>query len=229
MLAAIAASREQQAQLVADANHELRTPLTSVRTNIEVLARQRDMPAEERDRLLRDVTTQMEELTLLVGDLVELARGDAGAFEEEPAPVRVDRLVERAVARANLHAHGVQVRLVATEPRELEGRRHRLERALANVLDNACAWSDEGAVVEVRQEGDDVTVRDHGPGIDAADLPHVFDRFYRAPGARARPGSGLGLAIVRAVVDQHGGTATAAPAPGGGTIVTLHLPSVPVG
>jgi two-component system, OmpR family, sensor histidine kinase MprB len=228
MLGALAASREQQRQLVADASHELRTPLTSVRTNIEVLARQSDMPLDERERLLGDVTTQMEELSVLVGDLIELARDDASAQEEEATTLRLDELVERAVDRANLHAHGVETRLLAEEPILVHGRRAQIERALANVLDNACKWSPTGAVVEVRQLGGSVTVRDHGPGIAAADLPHVFDRFYRAPAARSMPGSGLGLSIVRGVMDEHGGAATATLAAGGGTVVTLELPTTSV-
>ena len=228
MLGALAASREQQRQLVADASHELRTPLTSVRTNIEVLARQSDMPADERERLLGDVTTQMEELSELVGDLVELARDDAAVQEEEPTTLRLDELVERAVDRANLHAHDVETRLFAEEPVLVQARRAQIERALANVLDNACKWSPAGSVVEVRQLGGSVTIRDHGPGIAPADLPHVFDRFYRAPAARSMPGSGLGLSIVRGVMDEHGGSAVAAPADGGGTIVTLRLPTTSV-
>ncbi len=228
MLGALAASREQQRQLVADASHELRTPLTSVRTNIEVLARQPDMPPDERERLLGDVTTQMEELSALVGDLVELARDDAAVQEEEACPLRLDELVERAVDRANLHAHGVETRLLAEEPVLVHGRRSQIERALANVLDNACKWSPAGTVVEVRQLGGAVTVRDHGPGIAAVDLPHVFDRFYRAAAARSMAGSGLGLSIVRGVMDEHGGTVTAAIADGGGTVVTLELPATSV-
>jgi two-component system sensor histidine kinase MprB len=225
MLGALAASREQQRQLVADAGHELRTPLTSVRTNIEVLARQSDMPPEERERILGDVTTQMEELSVLVGDLVELARDDAALQDDEPTTLRLDELVERAVDRANLHAHDVTTQLLAEEPVLVHGHRAQIERALANVLDNACTWSSAGGIVEVRQLGGTVTIRDHGPGIAAADLPHVFDRFYRAPEARSKPGSGLGLSIVRGVMDTHGGTVVAAPAPGGGTVFTLTLPT----
>jgi two-component system sensor histidine kinase MprB len=228
MLGALAASREQQRQLVADASHELRTPLTSVRTNIEVLARQSDMPVEERERLLGDVTTQMEELSELVGDLVELAREDAAFQEEEATTLRLDELVERAVDRANLHAHDVETRLLAEEPVFVHGRRSQIERALANVLDNACKWSPAGQVVEVRQLGGSVTIRDRGPGIAPDDLPLVFDRFYRAPSARSMPGSGLGLSIVRGAMDEHGGTATAALASGGGTVVTLELPTTSV-
>ncbi len=199
-----------------------------MRTNIEVLARQSDMPADERERLLGDVTTQMEELSVLVGDLVELARDDAAAQEEESTTLRLDELVERAVDRANLHAHDVETRLLAEEPVLVHVRRAQIERALANVLDNACKWSPAGAVVEVRQLGGSITIRDHGPGIAPADLPHVFDRFYRAPDARSMPGSGLGLSIVRGALDEHGGSATAARADGGGTLVTLEIPTTSV-
>jgi len=228
MLRALAASREQQRQLVADASHELRTPLTSVRTNIEVLAQQSDMPADERDRLLGDVTTQMEELSLLVGDLVELARDDAAVKDDDPAMLRLDELVERAVDRANLHAHDVETQLLAEGPVLVHGHRAQVERALANVLDNACKWSPAGQIVEVRQLAGTVRIRDHGPGIAPDDLPHVFDRFYRAPDARSMPGSGLGLSIVQGVMDEHGGTVAADPAPGGGTVVTLEFPTTSV-
>ena len=110
----------------------------------------------------------------------------------------------------------------------MEGRRHQLERAIVNVLDNACKWSPPGGRVEVRLRNGTITVRDHGAGIDREDLPRVFDRFYRAPAARAMPGSGLGLAIVRRVVDAHGGTVALEPAPGGGTIARIHLPAAGV-
>jgi two-component system sensor histidine kinase MprB len=132
--------------------------------------------------------------------------------------------VSAAVDRARLRAPDVSIDL-DLEPTRIEGRRRQLDRALVNVLDNACKWSPEGGTVEVTLHAGTVTVRDHGPGIDAQDLPRVFDRFYRADAARAMPGSGLGLAIVRRVVDGHGGNVTLGPAPDGGTIVRLHLPT----
>ena len=227
MLEALNRSRMQQRQLVADAGHELRTPLTSLRTNIEVLARQDSMPARDRECLLSDAVAQLEELTVLVGDLVELAREDHTHGEDQLADVRLDDVVERAVERARLHAPEVHVRIRDNTPAVVHGNRALLERAVANILDNACKWSPPGGDIDVSLADGHLSVRDHGPGIDPEDLPHVFDRFYRAPTARAMPGSGLGLAIVRNAALVHNGTVTASPAPGGGTVVRLRLPVQP--
>jgi two-component system sensor histidine kinase MprB len=136
-------------------------------------------------------------------------------------------LVTDAVDRARLRAPGVTIEL-DLEPTRIEGRRQQLERAIVNVLDNACKWSPRGERVEVRLRNGTITVRDHGPGIDPEDLPRVFDRFYRAPAARSMPGSGLGLAIVRRVIDDHGGSVTVERAPDGGTIARAHLPTAGV-
>jgi two-component system sensor histidine kinase MprB len=198
MLAALDMSREQQRELIRDASHELQTPLTSLRTNVEVLAGRPSMPEGERRRLLADVSQQVAELTALMDNLVELAR-DTDTPTEETTEIDL-------------------------EPARMEGRRQQLERAIVNVLDNACKWSPPGERVQVGLHDGTITVRDHGPGIDAEDLPRVFDRFYRAPAARAMPGSGLGLAIVRRVIDGHGGSIVVESPPGAGTIVRIHLP-----
>lgn len=226
MLAALDASRRQQRQLIADASHELRTPLTSLRTNLEVLARQREMPEGERERLLADVTAQLEELGILVTDLVELEREDQPASGAELVDVRLDELLRAAIARAHRHAPQVSIELGELDACVVHGQPARLERALANVLDNACKWSPPHGTVEIGLVNGEVVVRDHGPGIAAEDLPFVFDRFYRAPSARSMPGSGLGLAIVRGAVETHGGRVSAQVAPGGGTIVRISLPVV---
>jgi two-component system sensor histidine kinase MprB len=221
MLEALERSQRAQRRLVADASHELRTPLTSLRTNLEVMARN-GLEDDDRDRLKRDLVAQLEELTGLVGDLVELARED----EPEPPPaedVRLDSLVAAAVERARRHAPHVRFAL-DTQPVLVHAVPARLDRAVANLLDNAAKYSDQ---VEVRVgEDGELTVRDHGPGIDAADRPRVFDRFYRAADARGRPGSGLGLAIVRQVAEGHGGTVRAEAAEGGGALLRLRLPVV---
>lgn len=230
MLGALEESRRAQRQLVADASHELRTPLTSLRTNIEVLARSDHMAPADRESLLRDLVGQLEDLTVLVGDLVDLAReeefvdlaGPSGSAEE----VRLDAVVEQAVERARRHAPLLSFR-ADLEPVVVRGIPERLDRAVANLLDNAIKWSPTGEVVEVTVRRAEVTVRDHGPGIDPEDLPFVFDRFYRAPSARGVPGSGLGLAIVRQVAEAHGGTVTADPAEGGGTMLRLRLREEP--
>jgi two-component system sensor histidine kinase MprB len=217
MLEALAASQRAQRRLVADASHELRTPLTSLRTNLEVLGRG-GLDADDGERLRADVVAQLEELTLLVSDLVDLAR------EEEPVSERevlaFDELVAAAVERAARNAPGV--RFTATlDPVLVEGVRGRLDRAVSNLLDNAAKYG--GGEVEVTLRDGELVVRDHGPGIADADLPFVFDRFYRAPSARGRPGSGLGLAIVRQAAEAHGGSVHAASAPGGGAVLRMAL------
>jgi two-component system sensor histidine kinase MprB len=218
MLEALDASQRAQRRLVADASHELRTPLTSLRTNLEVLARGGLAP-DDHDRLRADLIAQFEELSLLVSDLVDLAREDEPAAEREV--LALDELVAAAVARARRHAPGVRFE-TALEPVLVEGVRSRLDRAVANLLDNAARHG--GGRVEVVLRDGVLTVRDHGPGIAAADLPFVFDRFYRSPEARGRQGSGLGLAIVRQAAEAHGGAVSAGTAPGGGAELTLALP-----
>jgi two-component system sensor histidine kinase MprB len=220
MLAALEESQRAQRQLVADASHELRTPLTSLRTNIEVLARRRDLPEEKREALLRDVVGQLEEMSLLVANLVELASEPP---DLEPVDVQLDVLTEEAVQRAQRLAPQVSIRtdLHASVVRGVPGR---LERAIANLLDNAVKWSPPGGEIEVGATGGEVSVRDHGPGIDDADLPYVFDRFYRAPSARPLPGFGLGLALVRQVAEEHGGSVGIERPDGGGMLIRLRIP-----
>jgi two-component system sensor histidine kinase MprB len=225
MLEALEESVRAQQQLVADASHELRTPLTSLRTNIEVLARADGMDPDERERLLADVVEQLAEMSTLVAELVELARGEQPAGE--PEDVRLDLLVSDAVARAQRNAPAVHF-TTELEETTIRGVRPTLERAVGNLLDNAAKWSPTGGEVEVQVRDREVTVRDRGPGIDAEDLPFVFDRFYRASSARGMPGSGLGLAIVRQVAQSHGGTVTAEHAEGGGTRMRLRLAPAPV-
>ena len=224
MLDTLEGSIAAQRQLVADASHELRTPITSLRTNIEVLAESDALPREERERLRADVEEQVAELGALVNDLIELARGEEPRRDTED--VRLDELVGEAVARARRHAP--QVRFEAQlEPAVVEGTRERLARAINNLLDNAAKHSDR---VDVVAGVSGVRVRDHGGGIDEADLPFLFDRFYRGASARGRPGSGLGLAIVRQVALQHGGSVSAVNIEGGGAEFVLELPAVsPVG
>ena len=204
-----------QRQLVADASHELRTPLASLRTNIEVLVGGKTLPEEERKKLLADVIGEVEELSTLVGDLVEIDRAQTHEVED----VRLDELVSAAIGRARVRTPRVAFRANLSES-VVRGSRSQLDRAVSNLLDNAAKWSDS---VDVSVAGTEVTVRDHGPGIAEQDLPHVFDRFYRAANARHLPGSGLGLAIVRQVAQSHGGEATAENAPDGGAVFHLRL------
>jgi two-component system sensor histidine kinase MprB len=230
MLGALSRSRDEQRRLVEDAGHELRTPLTSLRNNIELLIHaeanpQRQLPAEDRSRLLADLDTQAVELSALIGELIELSTGERPSEAEERVALAdvVGSAVERARSRwpvvsfeADLAGADVLARPAA------------LERAVLNVLDNAAKWSPAGGTVRVTMSVTSVAVRvrvdDEGPGIAEADLPHVFERFYRADAARALPGSGLGLAIVEQVLVQHGGRAEAARADGGGARFDLVLP-----
>jgi two-component system sensor histidine kinase MprB len=230
-MSALDASVHAQRQLVADASHELRTPITSLRTNIEILQHAPNMDDSERERLLDDVVEQIGELTLLMNDLIDLARGEEQRADAED--VRLDIVIEESVARAQRNSPATPLQ-TTLEPVLLSGVAARLDRAIANLIDNAIKYSPAGEPVEIvladrRSRGSSIgsgelTVRDHGPGISVEDLPHVFDRFYRGAEARGRPGSGLGLAIVRQVVTQHGGTVTAARAPGGGTLMRVRLP-----
>jgi two-component system sensor histidine kinase MprB len=220
MLEALANAERSQRQLVADASHELRTPLTSLRTNIEVMSSDMLAP-DDKERLLRDLIAQLDELTVLVADLVDLARDDEPDAAAED--VRLDTLVSDAVERARRHAAD-KVFFTDLHPCLVEGVPGRLDRAVTNLLDNAAKWSPPGGQIEVTVSDGEVRVRDHGPGIADSDLPYVFDRFYRAPAARGLPGSGLGLAIVRQVAEAHGGTVMAERANGGGASMRLKLP-----
>jgi two-component system sensor histidine kinase MprB len=218
---ALDASAGAQRQLVADASHELRTPVTSLRTNIEFLQQAGDMNEEERRRVLADLVEQVEELTALMNDLIDLARGDGR--HELTEDVRLDVLVTEAAARAQRRAPERRFELDLDETL-VTGVPDRLDRAVNNLLDNAVKYSPPPAAVEVSLHAGVLTVRDHGTGIPEDDLPHVFDRFYRGADARGRPGSGLGLAIVRQVAESHGGSVSAAAAPGGGTVLVFRLP-----
>ncbi|MGI9111064.1 MAG: HAMP domain-containing sensor histidine kinase, partial [Gaiellaceae bacterium] len=220
MLAALEDSARAQRQLVSDASHELRTPLTSLRTNIEVLSRDVALPTGEREQLLVDVTEQLGEMTELIAELVELARGDQAPVE--PEDVRLDLVTADAIERTRRNRPGVSFS-AELEASPIRGVPATIERAISNLLDNAAKWSPAGGEVEVTVRDGEVTVRDHGPGIDEEDLPFVFDRFYRSTVARSMPGSGLGLAIVRQVAEAHDGAVSAEAAQGGGTRLRLRL------
>jgi two-component system sensor histidine kinase MprB len=222
MLAALEEAARSQRQLVSDASHELRTPLTSLRTNIEVLARDTEMAPEEREKLLNDVVGQLSEMTALVTELVQLARGETQPQDAED--LRLDLLVGEVVDKARRDFPQVEF-VTDLQPYELHGVPSTIARAVSNLLDNAAKWSPPGAKVDVSVRDGQVVVRDHGPGIDEDDLPYVFDRFYRAPAARKLPGSGLGLAIVKQVAEAHGGGVDAERADDGGTRMKLRLGS----
>jgi two-component system, OmpR family, sensor histidine kinase MprB len=220
-MGALDASVHAQRQLVADASHELRTPVTSLRTNIEILQQASNLDLEDRNQLFADVVEQLEELTLLINDLIDLARGEEPAADTED--VRLDMVVQESVDRARRHSPETPFH-TALAPTLLSGVPMRLGRAVNNLIDNAVKYSPPGSPVEIRLAGSELTVRDHGRGISPEDLPHVFDRFYRGAESRGRPGSGLGLAIVRQVVEQHGGAVSAEAPPDGGTAMRVRLP-----
>ena len=219
MLESLDQSQRAQQQLIADASHELRTPLTAHRANIELLARP-DLPDERRRPVLAAAVRGIEELSALVGDLIQAARDGRSLDARER--LALDELAAAAVERARRRAPELRFES-RLESWHVAGSRSRLERAIDNVLDNAIKWSPPGGAIEVRLADGTLTVRDHGPGIAEGDLPHVFDRFYRSDAARALPGSGLGLAIVKQAVADHDGTVTVANADGGGALVTLRL------
>jgi two-component system, OmpR family, sensor histidine kinase MprB len=220
MLAALEDAIETQRRFVADASHELRTPLTSMQTNIDVLKQQERLDPASRLRLFDDLQREAHEMRDLIGGLLELARGDDPRLAK--SDFRFDELVEHVVERARTRFPGLTFE-TSLEPTALTGSSERLERAVWNLLENAGKWSKPGSSVEVTLTGDELRVRDHGPGIAPEDREHVFDRFYRAANARSQPGSGLGLAIVREVAEAHGGTVEADEAPGGGAVLRLRL------
>ncbi|GAA1295614.1 HAMP domain-containing sensor histidine kinase [Streptomyces javensis] len=233
MLAALRDSRRAQRLLAEDAAHELKTPLTSLRLNVELLIRldrrgtlDSALPAESRTRLLNDLGAQVGELSTLAAELTDLARGDVS--DESTEVLDLADVVVAAATRARSRVPDIEVALDVTSV-WVSGRPAALERAVLNLIDNAGKWSpaDQPVQVRLRAEGASAVleVDDAGPGIDAADVPRVFDRFYRADSARALPGSGLGLSIVQRVVDAHGGRATVARSARGGALLRVGLPA----
>ena len=206
MLSALQRSLDAQRRLVSDASHELRTPLASLRINVDVLAENPGLPAAERQEVLARVTDQVAELSRLVASVTDLARGEPSATER--APLRLDAVTAEALeaARRDWPKTEFTARLAGGV---VEGNADRLRVAVRNLLDNAAKFGPPEGPVEIRLAGGEFTVRDHGPGIPAEDLPFVFDRFYRALLARSAPGSGLGLAVVQEIVTGHGGTIAA--------------------
>jgi two-component system, OmpR family, sensor histidine kinase MprB len=224
MLSALQRSLAAQRQLVSDASHELRTPLASLRVNVELLADDPGMSEGERKEVLGRVVDQVAELSLLVATVTDLARGEPPRVRSDE--VRLDVVTAGALEAARRDWPGTAF-VADLDGCIVEGNADRLRIAIRNLLDNAAKFGPPEGAVEVHLAAGDLTVRDHGPGIDPDDLPHVFDRFYRSLSARAVPGSGLGLAVAREVARGHGGTIAAEPAAGGGTLMRLTLPTRP--
>ncbi len=217
-LDALDRSVQSQRNLVADASHELRTPIATIRANLQLMRDEELLSAADRDALRHDVIEELDELTALVGDVVELARGSK--LSGEPAEVRVDQIVTAAVERTRRRAPQLTV-AASVEPTLVLGEGDRIARAVANLLDNAAKYGQSGGSIEVTLAGGTLTVRDHGPGFHDEDLPFVFDRFHRARDARSQPGSGLGLAIVRQAAEAHDGFVRASNAAGGGALLEI--------
>lgn len=223
MLSALDRSRSQQRQLVRDAGHELRTPLTALRTNVELLARVRDLPEDERTRMLADIESEVQELSGLVAELVELA-AEPVAGESDLEPVHLGDVAERVAEKYRRRtSRSIDV---SSDDSVVNGQPTQLERAVSNLVDNATKWSPPGSPVDVVIQEGKLTVLDRGPGIDPADRPYVFDRFYRATRARSAPGSGLGLSIVAKVAADHGGAPFVADSPTGAA-VGFEIPLAP--
>jgi two-component system sensor histidine kinase MprB len=220
MLDSLEGSLRSQRQLVSDASHELRTPLTSLRTNIDLLGQGVALSERDRKRLLRDVTNELEELTTLVANIVELARGSQRDLHLQP--VRLDELAERVLERARGRFPDLDFTLEASAT-TVWGDPDELDRTIWNLIDNAAKWSKSGGRIELTTARGSLTVRDHGPGVSEADRAFVFERFYRSESARSQPGSGLGLAIVRQIAESHGGRVEVDEAPGGGARFRLTL------
>jgi len=220
LLRTLDGSLRTQRQLVADASHELRTPIATLRANVELLSEPTVLAPDERAEIRADVHDELEAMTELVSELVELARGEES--DVAPYEFRLDEVVRTAVDRAARRSPRSSFR-TRLEPSTVRGVPERIDRAVSNLLDNARKWSPDGEPVDVAVHDGLVEVRDRGPGIDDAHRPLVFNRFYRSPEARGMPGAGLGLAIVKQITDAHGGVVSIDRAPGGGAILRLQL------
>lgn len=222
MMSALSTSLEQQQRLVSDASHELRTPLTALRTNIESLELFDAIPESERREMIRDIRLEVEELSTLTAELVDLATDQVQSAEQIGT---VDLLaLTRDVAQRARRRSGRTIDVSDGGGNSIDGFSNQLLRAISNLVDNAIKYSPAGSSIEISVDGGSVRVRDHGPGISDKDLPHIFERFYRSIDARTAPGSGLGLAIVADAVTRHKGKVFAANAPDGGAIVGFDLP-----
>jgi two-component system sensor histidine kinase MprB len=222
-LDALERSLAAQQHLIADASHELRTPLAALRSNIQIFLEAKRLPEAEREGLQEAILAELDELTQIVSDVVELARGSSPS--EHTEQIELDRVVADAVARAHRRSPGMSFE-VDLEPTVVVNVADRVGRAIGNVIDNARKWSPENGVIEVSLKNGLLVVRDHGPGFGEADLPQVFERFYRADAARRMSGSGLGLAIVKQAGEAYGGSVEALNADGGGAMLRIRFGSV---
>ena len=219
MLAALRRSVTRQRQLVQDASHELRTPLTSLRANTELLQRP-SLSDSERTAILADMRAEIDELTELSSELSALATDQKAA--EQPTTVDLREIADEIATRARRRTTG-DITVSSIGETHVTARMHQLERAISNLVDNAIKFSPDGSDVAIIISDGRIVVQDNGPGISAADKPHVFDRFYRATATRSLPGSGLGLAIVAQFAEDHGIATIVEDAPNGGAVVGLQF------
>lgn len=224
LLSTVESSQILQRQLVLDASHELRTPLTSLRTNAQVLSRAQELEPEDLRQLTDDMITQVDELAALVADLGELSRGERSEGVVET--LRLEECLDECVETARTHARIKEITIDVTIANStVQGRRDRLERAISNLLTNAIKFTPRGGRIVVESRDGTIAVSDSGPGIAEADLPFIFDRFWRSASARALPGSGLGLSIVAQVVAELQGSVSVERNPVlGGARFTITLP-----
>jgi two-component system sensor histidine kinase CiaH len=226
-LVPIRESLRRQREFTADASHELRTPLTIVRASVEHLRRHRDRPVAEVGDALGDIESEVGHLTDLVDDLLLLARSDSEVIQLRHEPVDLAEVAGEALQRLRGHAEevGVKLRLDAA-PAPVSGDADRLRQLVAILIDNAIRHSPAGGTVMVAINGEGrprVSVEDEGGGIKPDDLPHVFDRFWRAADAPSG-GTGLGLAIAAWIAEHHGGAIVPSNRPSGGACFELQLP-----
>ena len=222
MLSALSRAQEQQRRLVADASHELRTPLTSLRTNLEFIQRNELSPEGEGSEAIDDVLFELDELTGLVAEMVDLAT-DRHQIDEV-AQIQLDELVD-AVVQRHRRRTAIEIELTADSSQILVSPAL-AERAVSNMIDNALKWSPPDSKVRVAVLSGAVIVRDDGPGIPMNERERVFERFYRTEEARSLPGSGLGLSIVRHVADTFGGRTSIVDEERVGTTIELVFPEV---
>ena len=222
MLAALHESVTAQRQLVADASHELRTPLTSITTNLDLLEDGAGLADPQAPALVRAAREEAGELDQLITDLLDLARYHESTPHRET--VRLDLLTDEAVRRMRQRVPDAAIDtelhpcLVHVDPAAVD-------HAISNLVDNAIKWTPPGAAVRVVVEDGQVSVTDQGPGIADEDLPHIFERFYRAPAAQGMPGAGLGLAIVGGVAHANDGTVAVRTGPHGSAFTLAFPPS----
>jgi two-component system sensor histidine kinase MprB len=220
MLSSLEESVDAQRQLVADASHELRTPLASLRANLELLLSGSLIDDATRTNVTRDVREELEALTTTMAELLDLARGEE--LDVQPQQFRLDLTVEAAVTRMTKQTPDTTFE-ADLEPTVVHAVPERIDRAVSNLLDNARKWTPRGGTVRVQVRSGAVEVRDGGPGVDDADRPLIFQRFYRATSARGTPGAGLGLAIVKQIADASGGSVSVENDPEGGAVFRLQL------